>query len=230
MGTRSSSSSARPRAERAPSAPSALAASVGVALALVVACASASRPRRPSRALGFPSACARAGALHFTALGAMPAARVEALAARYRRAYRVPVTVLPPVPAAAEAFDRARGQYEASALLAAVERAHAATLSDPSARVLAVATEDQYIATRRWRYAFAAYGERVAVVSTARMDPAFYGDQADRGLVDARLHRMVTRVLAGIYCGLPRRGAPDSVLRPEVLSLDDLDVIDESVW
>jgi predicted Zn-dependent protease len=196
---------------------------------LLTSCSAAHRVRIPSRSLGFPANCARIAPVYFTALGTLEPGLVESLAARYQRVYHLDVQVLSPIPRINRAWNVERQQLDGDALVSTVTELHATTLP-AHARIIAVTAEDQYIQSRPWRFALSVFSDHVAVISTARMDPTFFREPADPELRNARLHRMVTRLLGTLYCNFPREGSSESVLRPELLSVTDLDAIDESVW
>lgn len=96
-----------------------------------------------------------------------------------------------------------------------------------------------YLRTMEWHWAFAHRRDRVAVVSVARMDPAFrwlgastYRPERPECGVDllARAHKMITRqILFAAYRAEPLAD-PRSARRSSVLSLQDLDAIDERAY
>ena len=92
-------------------------------------------------------------------------------------------------------------------------------------------TQDIYIKARRetWRYAFSLRSNEnsVAVVSYARMDPAYLGNTPDEELLRSRLRKMVIKNIGIMYYGLPVSRDPRSVLYGNVLGLDDLDCMSE---
>lgn len=208
-------------------------AALVAALALLAAGAGACRNGAgrnvlPSRTLGFPTGCEYAGrTLVIVPLDAVADIDVERLARRYREAYGLRVTVAPALAPPAAAFDDARRQWVGERLLDALQGARpgaAATFT------VGLTSRDLYLRDMPWRFAFSAWRERTAVISTARMNPVFFGQLPDADRHDTRLYKMVTRFLGTALCGRPRTGSAGSVMRPTLLSLDDLDGIDESVW
>jgi predicted Zn-dependent protease len=201
-----------------------------LALLSLAACATtAGRSVRPSRPLGFPATCAHEGRrLVVVPLGEVAAADLERLAARYRRAYGLEVTVSPALPLPPQAYDPARRQWFGELLLDTLDRERPATAD--TALVLGVLPHDLYLQSMPWRFALSAFHSRTAVVSTARLDPVFFHEAPDPERRDERLYKLVTRLLGSALCELPRRGSERSVMRETILSLEDLDGIDESRW
>ena len=66
-------------------------------------------------------------------------------------------------------------------------------------------------------------GLGVSVVSTARLDPRFFGEPADPGLARERLRKVVTKKLGTLYYGLPESEDPNSVMYRQMWGLDAFD-------
>lgn len=90
-----------------------------------------------------------------------------------------------------------------------------------------------------WRFAFATTEGGVAVVSLARMDPSFplltpgtYEPAASecRAPLRARAFRMITRQIVENLCAAELVDDPKSARRRAVMSLSDLDAIDEATY
>jgi predicted Zn-dependent protease len=85
-----------------------------------------------------------------------------------------------------------------------------------------------YIREYNWRFAFSWRQEgRFAVVSTARMDPVFFGRKRNDAILESRLRKMITKNIGLMYYGYFQSSDPKSVLYRSVLSIDDLDKIGE---
>lgn len=170
-----------------------------------------------------PRECQRVGRIAFTAVEPLTTVTIEAVATRYRAVYGVPVDVLPAVPEAVArpAWNTERGQFEVSALATAVARHH--RLGPPDAWVIAITDIDLFWKERQWRYSFSTWSSPVGIVSTARTEPG-------EARSSSRLYKLISRMLAETYCGLERGGPNDSLLRPTLMGLEDLDAIDETVW
>ncbi len=179
----------------------------------------------PSRARpAFPPDCRRLGRIAFVAIGPLKTLDVEALAERYRRVYGVEIEVLPSLPAAAltPAWDAQRRQHRGGQVLTTLAQAFAPHATPPR-WIIGVTDGDLYWEQRDWRFSFSLRGGAVAVVSTARTEPG-------RPRSAARTMKLISRALGETYCGLERGGPDDSVLRPTLMSLTELDAIDEAVW
>jgi hypothetical protein len=172
--------------------------------------------------------------LRFVPLAPLTIVDAGELAARYRR-LGIEAREEAPLEGVERFRDLRRGQLAAEDLVdtARTERAAPGT----NELVVVVTDADLYIRGNAWRYAFAYADGRVAVVSLARMDPAFpwvspqpYAPRRPACDVElrARAFKMITRQLVLTTCGLPRTSAPHSVRGAQVLSLADLDAIDET--
>lgn len=197
-------------------------------LLLFGACAARSIPSTDfsqvtKRPLGFPSTCLRSKKILFAAVGPSRIA-LDQLADRYRRDFRVDAEIMEPFARVDAAFDMTRKQARAADVIAAIPK------PAPGAFLFLVTDEDIYRTDIDWKFAFSSYTSDVALVSTARMNPLFFGQSQDNDLTLIRLHKIVTRVMGTVYCGLSRSGSPNSMMRPEVLSLEDLDAMDETIW
>jgi predicted Zn-dependent protease len=125
-------------------------------------------------------------------------------------------------------------------LLAQVQQQYADLASDPQATVIGLATEDLYLETQDWAFAFNARSvrPRVAVVSAARLDPGFWPshvphqdwfglDAADRTIAQCRLQKLVTRNLGVLHFQQAFNDDPKSPLASALLGVDDLDAMRE---
>jgi predicted Zn-dependent protease len=142
-------------------------------------------------------------------------ARRRGLQVRILRALRPP----------AGAFDAARKQWIAEALVGDVRRSYP-RLRAPRAVVIGLTGGDMYVRGLTWRFAFGTRGTgNVGMLATARMDPRFFGLAYDGELFRSRLDKMFVRYLGLLVFRLPTSRDPYSVLRASILSLDDLDVM-----
>jgi predicted Zn-dependent protease len=123
------------------------------------------------------------------------------------------------------AFDSARRQWIAQALVGQIQRSYP-RLRSPGAVVVGLTGGDMYIRGLSWRYAFGARGTgNVGMIATRRMDPRFFGLAYDGELFRSRLDKIFVRYLGLLVLRLPTSSDPYSVLRASILSLDDLDVM-----
>lgn len=188
----------------------------------------------PRRLPTFPARCAAAPPkLRFVPLAPLTLVDVEEIAARYRRA-GVEARVDAPLAFDERFRDPQRGQLIAEELVRAGFASHAPR--DPRELVVVLTDGDMFTRSKPWRFAFALMADRLAVVSLARMDPSFpwlsprsYTPRRPACAVDlrARAFKMITRQLVLRVCAAPPADDGHSVRRASVLSLADLDAIEE---
>lgn len=170
-------------------------------------------------------------ALLLVAVGDVPPALMSSLVAGVEQTLGIQVAVLRPLSVDRTMYDPARSQLIADELIAAVRSRDPTLARDPRARVIAITPQDMYIKARRetGRYAFSLRSNEnsVAVVSYARMDPAYLGNGPEEELLRSRLRKMVIKNIGIMYYGLPVSRDPRSVLYGNVLGLVDLDYMSE---
>lgn len=126
--------------------------------------------------------------LQFTAIGPVPAAVLRDVVVRVSRALGVPCRIVPAGgDVHAETMD-GRAQVDADRLLAEVE----ARATTPGAVLVALAAADMGNPIFTHFFGRARLGGRAAVVSLARLSPAFYGLAAD---ADVSARRAAVEVL-----------------------------------
>jgi hypothetical protein len=86
-----------------------------------------------------------------------------------------------------------------------------------------------FIRAKFWKFAFSLRGRQVGVISSARMDPTFYGLPADEGLALERLRKMAIKNVAILHFGDFESDDERSVLYGEILGTDDLDYVTEEI-
>jgi predicted Zn-dependent protease len=169
--------------------------------------------------------------LYLVAVGDVPPALMSSLVAKAEQILGIQVAVLRPLSVDRTMYDRARPQLIADELIAAVRFRYPTLARDPRARVIAITAQDMNTKARRetWRFAFSLRSNEnsVAVVSYARMDPAYLGSTRDEELLRSRLHKMVIKNIGIMHYGLPVSRDPRSVLYGNVLGPDDLDYMSE---
>lgn len=115
-------------------------------------------------------------------LGSPPAEVMDRMEAGLRTAFGVGVHRVPGCPDPAEAFDAARDQWSAIAMLRLLlERA-----GPDDERLLGITERDLFLPVLTFVYGQAQLRGRVAVVSLARLRPEFHGLRADPELVARR--------------------------------------------
>ena len=157
----------------------------------------------------------------FAPIGDFPLAEAEALVAHFHEKFGMAIGILPALVLPPEAFDAARRQVIAERVLDAVGAGHKMA-ADPAAVVIALVSEDMYIAAQAWRYAYGLRSQgHLAVVSTARLSDGLGSDKV------RRLQKMVTKDIGVLYFGLPQSDDPGSVLYRDVRGPADLDRMSE---
>lgn len=114
---------------------------------------------------------------------------LAAIEASLRQGYGIDVERLAPLGEPEFAWDDARGQYNAPLILRHLLDRVADGGGDVSARLLAVTGKDLYIPMLSFVYGLAQLGGRVAVVSTARLRPEYYGLPPDEELQRIRARK-----------------------------------------
>lgn len=179
------------------------------------------RPGSGSRASFIPNA-PPGRTVHFAPIGDFPAADADALVDHYRDRFGLEVHLLPTLPVPLDAIDPARGQVIAERLAATIQAQGFAT--DPNAVIIGLTSEDMYIASKTWQYAYSLrVPDRFAIVSSARMN-ALGADPAQQM---SRLQKIVTKQIGILYYGLPQSSDPTSVLYDNILGPRDLDRVSE---
>jgi hypothetical protein len=190
----------------------------------------------PTKLRPLPGTCAAdRPVLRFAALEPLTLVDVESFAARYRDTGVVTAETLAALGDEDRFFNGARQQVIGEEILAAARRAYKPRGNE---LVVVVTDRDMYLREMDWRFALAVQYEGVAVVSIARMDGTFgrldgsslahYGS-ACRVELRARAFKMITRQLLRA-CHASAVDDARSARRPAVMSLDDLDQIDESSY
>jgi len=120
------------------------------------------------------------GTVYLVPLGKPQSTLSTDLVSYYRKKYGLELRVLGPVPLPAWTTDEIRHQCIAEELVEAIKRAYPQLAMDPDAVLIGVTNEDMYISEMNWSYALGwRQEERFAIVSTARMDPAFDKEPAN---------------------------------------------------
>ena len=186
--------------------------------------------RAPAVNLSLPRSCARQGRVYLVPIGDLRRIHLDEIVYRYHDEYGLTLEVLSPVAPGADATDATRRQVVAEALAGTLSRSFPAHAQSPEAILIGVTDEDMYIRSYTWRFAFSSRFEGMAVMSTARMDPATFGEPPDSAALHARFYKILTKNIGALYCGFPMSDNPRSVMFGAIMSVEDLDRVDESVW
>jgi len=169
----------------------------------------------------------------FVPLGSFPEEQLAELKRHYENRLGLTVETVAPIQLEPSVVNTQRRQVIAEELIALIRRTHPVLANDFGVAIIGVTTEDMYIRSLKWRFAFAYREEdrfaRIAVVSSARMDPAFHGDPPDIARREARFRKVVTKNIGLMYYHLPPSRDRRSVMFGRILGLDDLDRVREDL-
>jgi predicted Zn-dependent protease len=71
----------------------------------------------------------------------------------------------------------------------------------------------------RWQDNYSSFG----LISTARLNPSFFGDRSDPELATSRLQKLATKTVGFLYYRLPPSSDPESPLSEQMNSLESID-------
>ncbi len=132
--------------------------------------------------------------------------------------------LLPPLSADAVTEDVQRHQLIVEDVIAQARQRYSDVVGDPDAILIVLTDRDMYVRQLSWQFAFSFRGDdQVAVISTARLNPAFYGAPEDRTALWLRTTKVLLRNLSVLYYRLPSNGDPASLLHKSAPSVDALD-------
>ncbi len=152
------------------------------------------------------------GQLYFVPMGRQ-VIPVQSLAEYYDKKFNLTIQVLDPVPLDLAACLPARRQCIAEEMILSMKRAYPKIAADPDAVMIILTDEDLYPRSLGWKFTYSFHaGYQFAVVSTHRMDPAFWGDRQDEGVRMRSTRQMLTDYIAFLYFRIPRSYDPTSVM------------------
>jgi hypothetical protein len=195
----------------------------------------ASAARTPSSAGGsVASGCGEPGpAVCFVAVGAAPDVPVETLARYYSALIGSPVGVLAPVALTREAgglplVSAKRSQVGIDALTRLIRDTYPSLWGEGVTVVILTANDLWLEARPDWRYSFGGATSRrggggFAVVSTARLDPAAYGQAPNPEVLQRRVHALIGKYLALLRYGERASSDPASPVYDAIRTPADLD-------
>jgi hypothetical protein len=170
----------------------------------------------------------------FVVVGVAPDIPVESLSRYYSTLLGSPVGILAPIALTRQAdglpvIDERRLQVGTRALERLVRATYPMLWGDRDVTVVILTGHDLWIEDRPGqRYAFGAAmvrsaGGGFAIVSSARMDPAAYGQVGDPAVLERRIHAMLGKYLAMLWYGARPSADPTSPVYNAVQSPADLD-------
>ncbi len=126
-------------------------------------------------------------------------------------------------------FNESRGQFDSHCLLIRIYGSFHDLVDDDNAVLIAVIHSDIYDPSISWAFTFSVSMKKaIALVSTARMSQSSqHYPTPDKTVASARLRKMALKSI-GIYrYGLKPNNDPEGVMFDNILSLDDLDRMQE---
>ena len=169
------------------------------------------------------------GRIYFVPLGPGASAAAKDLANHFRQSYRLNTSVVPELPLSEPRLQNtARFQLIAEELVGYMARKHPKLSWEPGAVVIGVTAQDMYVSAFTRNFAFEyREGDRFAVLSTARMDPAWSADPANPDQLRKRQRKAATRMVGFLHYGYRETTDRRSVMFGPVLGIDDLDRLRE---
>lgn len=167
------------------------------------------------------------GPVYVVHIGAKNRVRLDALPEYFREHLGLAVTLLPALPLDPSTIDEARQQVVAERLGASIRKSVEALVADPAAIVVGVVEDDMYIEELAWDFAFSWRGDRrLAVVATERLGgPSLLSNDPDP--LQTRVRKLITKNIGILAYNLPLSSEPTSVLYGGVLSVADIDLMQE---
>lgn len=166
------------------------------------------------------------GRVYLLTFGTPAELSLKDLAEYCRTRLGVSVTLLPSLPLDQSVIDLHRDQAVTEEMLAAMKRKMSQLAAEPDAVAIAVTDRDMY--AQDWSYAFNYWEDKRAVISTARLDPKFYGYSSNPAVRDERLRKLLARDIGRLYYRLPESPDPTSVLYYNYSGIGDVDEMRES--
>ena len=152
----------------------------------------------------------------------------------YREQLGIEVVILPSLQLTPAEWDPVRRQVIAEEVIQLMSRAHVSLRWPSRSATIGITARDMYIVRRpSWRFAFSFRNRgrwsRWAIVSYARMNPRFFGQEVNQPLLESRLRKMVTRNIGVMRYSLPLSSSAHSLMYSNVLGVDDLDRLHEDL-
>jgi len=152
------------------------------------------------------------GKLYFVPMGSQ-AISVESLADYYRQRFGIQIAILPPVPLNRSSCVPERKQCIAEEMLLDIQRHYPKVAADPDSVLIMLTDEDVFPRAYGWDFTYSLHiGNRLGMVSTRRMDPAFWGDPPDEKKKLASTKQMLTKYIAMMYFHVPISYDPTSIM------------------
>jgi YD repeat-containing protein len=151
------------------------------------------------------------GKLYFVPVGRQ-AIFVRSLAEYYANKFGIEIYLLPEVKLGPAACVPSRNQCMAEEVVGAMANANPDIARNPESVMIALTDEDIFPKETGWDFMYSQHQNRMGVVSTRRMDPAFWGGRPDNAVRLASTKQMLTKYIALEYFHLPESFDPTSIL------------------
>jgi hypothetical protein len=151
------------------------------------------------------------GKLYFVPVGRQ-AIFVRSLAEYYANKFGIQIYLLPEVKLGPAACVPERNQCIAEEVIGAMASAYSDIARNPESVMIALTDEDIFPKELGWDFTYSLHSARLGVVSTRRMDPAFWGGRPNNTLGLASTKQMLTKYIAMQYFHLPESLDPTSIM------------------
>lgn len=163
-------------------------------------------------------------AVFLVATSAAAATHVPDLQRYFRETLRLDLQELPIITPGPSTWNADRRQRSAEALIQQLIEREETRLRTGRIVVIAITDQDLWAGQGQNEWMFGKWSAaRVAVVSYARMDPQWFGLEADAALLASRLQRVVARYIGKLYFELPWSSDSTSLLYNDLRSIDGID-------
>lgn len=173
-----------------------------------------------------PAELPASGRVYLVSFGPLSKISLQKLVDHFSKEYHISMSLLPELPLDESVIDVHRDQAVAEEMLSVMKRSVPQLRREQDAFVIAITDRDMY--ARDWSYAFNYYNGRMAVVSTARLDPHIERWQGMPDLLEQRVLKLVARDLGMLYYKLPYRNDPTSLMYSDLSYISDVDRLQES--
>src|ERR1700743_1804530 len=130
----------------------------------------------------------------------------------YHKKFGIDITMLDQVQLPASACVPKRHQCIGEEVMVAMTNAYPEIAKNPESVMIALTDEDIFPIEFDWNFTYSLHQSRIGVVSTRRMDPAFWGDQENAAVRLASTKQMLTKYIAMEYFHLPESFDQSSIL------------------
>jgi YD repeat-containing protein len=161
-------------------------------------------------------------AVYFVPIGLVSADRIADLQRYYRDSLRLKTAVLPTFTPSRDAWNPRLLHWRAETLVQELIEHNERLLRSGKVLVIGITGDDLQSVEDGWVFGWRT-GARTAIVSSARMEPAFNHEEGDESVLATRLRKMVTRYIGTLYYDMPASRNPES---PVYGSIDGLRALD----